>query len=99
MTIDALIMLFGALIAIIPFLGFTVSQQMWIFFFLGIIVIGLGIAVRRRGKRKQITRTRKGEFVESVPSGIVSYDMESRNDKHEQLHDTVTQTAEEETVA
>ena len=92
MTLDALIMLFGALISIIPFLGFTVSQQMWIFFFLGIIIIALGIAVRRRGKNKPLARTRKGEFVESVPSGIASYDIESRGDKHEHIHDNITET-------
>ncbi len=85
MSLDALIMLFGALVAVMPFLGFTVNMQMWIFFILGIIIIGLGIAVRRRGERQRIISTRKGEFVESVPSGIVSYDIEARNDIH--LHD------------
>ena len=71
MSLDAVIMLLGALVAVLPFLGFTVSMQMWIFFILGIIVIGLGIAVRRRGMRQQQARRRKGEFVESTPAETV----------------------------
>jgi len=87
MSLDALIMLAGALVAVMPFLGFTVNMQTWIFFFLGIIIIGLGIAVRRRGQRQRSVRVRKGEFVESIPSGIVSYDMEARNDPHTHVGD------------
>jgi Flp pilus assembly protein TadB len=82
MSLDALIMLAGALIALIPFLGFTVSMQMWIIFILGLLVIALGIAVRRRGQKARQIRARKGEFVESVPAGVISYDIEARNDKH-----------------
>lgn len=67
MSLDALIMLAGALIAVMPFLGFPVSAQMWIIFVLGLIVIGLGIAVRRRGPRAGQRRNR-GEFVESMPA-------------------------------
>jgi hypothetical protein len=82
MSLDALIMLLGALVAVMPFLGFTVNMQMWILFVLGIIIIGLGIAVRRRGQKPRNVRARKGEFVESIPSGIVSYDIEARHDPH-----------------
>jgi cytochrome c biogenesis protein CcdA len=67
MSLDALIMLVGALVAIIPFLGFTVAMQMWIIFILGIIIIALGIAVRRRGQRLERAH-RRGEFVESIPA-------------------------------
>lgn len=88
MSLDTLIMLFGALVAVMPFLGFTVNMQEWIFFVLGIIIVGLGIAVRRRGQRQRSIRARKGEFVESIPSGIVSYDMEARNDPHTRADDT-----------
>ncbi len=48
MTLDTLIMLAGALVALLPFLGFPSSWDTVIFFILGVIVIGLGIAVRRR---------------------------------------------------
>ena len=86
MSLDALIMLAGALVAVMPFLGFPVSVQVWIFFVLGVIVVGLGIAVRRRGVRLERTRRRKGEFVESMPQslppGVQSYELEARTDKH-----------------
>ena len=66
MSLDALIMLAGAFVAVMPFLGFPLSWQVWIFFILGIVIIGLGIAVRRRGMRTPERRSR-GEFVESAP--------------------------------
>ncbi len=50
MTLDTLIMLAGVLIALVPFLGFPSSWDTVIFFLLGVIVIGLGIAVRRRAR-------------------------------------------------
>lgn len=86
MSLDALIMLSGAIIAVMPFLGFTVAMQMWIFFVLGICVIALGIAVRRRGEKRRKPGKRKGEFVESVPANVVAYDIESRNDTHPEPH-------------
>jgi hypothetical protein len=48
MSLDAVIMLVGALVAVIPFLGFPVSWDTMLFFALGIITIGLGIVVRRQ---------------------------------------------------
>ena len=90
MSLDALIILAGALIAVMPFLGFPISWQVWIFFILGIVVVLLGIAVRRRGGRPVAKNRRKGEFVESAPphapSGVMSYDIEARNDKHNVSH-------------
>ena len=88
MSLDALIMLAGALIALIPFLGFTVVMQMWIFFLIGIIIIGLGIAVRRRGMPVQRERKRKRDRLDSTPTSaaasLVSYDIESNTDNHHQ---------------
>jgi hypothetical protein len=52
MSLDALIIFAGALIAILPFLGFPVSWDHPIFFILGICVIVLGIVVRRRLSHK-----------------------------------------------
>jgi hypothetical protein len=68
MSLDALIMLFGALIAVMPFLGFTVDMQKWIIFVLGLIVVSLGIALRRRGQVKPQAKRRRGEFIESSPA-------------------------------
>lgn len=48
MTLDALIMLAGALVAAMPFLGFPPSWDTAIFFVLGVFVFALGIVVRRR---------------------------------------------------
>ena len=66
MTLDTLIMLAGAIVAVMPFLGFPLSWQVWIIFILGVLIIGLGIAVRRRGMRTP-QRKMRGEFVESAP--------------------------------
>lgn len=49
MTLDTLIMLAGAFVAILPFLGFPSSWDTVLFFIAGATIIGLGIAVRRKG--------------------------------------------------
>lgn len=49
MTLDTVIMLFGAFVAVLPFLQFPVDWMNFFAFLAGIIIIGLGIAVRRRG--------------------------------------------------
>ena len=48
MTIDALIMLAGAIVAALPFLGFPHAWLQWLFFAIGVLTICLGIATRRR---------------------------------------------------
>jgi len=48
MTLDTVIMLFGAFVAFLPFLQFPLGWQSSLSFIAGIIVIGLGIVVRRR---------------------------------------------------
>jgi hypothetical protein len=57
MTLDTLIMLFGALVALVPFLGIPNTIDTWVLFILGIAVIGLGIAVRRRGLKSERSST------------------------------------------
>ncbi|KKW19778.1 MAG: hypothetical protein UY63_C0006G0020 [Parcubacteria group bacterium GW2011_GWA2_51_10] len=52
MTLDTLIMLSGAFVAILPFLGFPNSVDKVLFLIAGVFVIGLGIIVRRRGLRE-----------------------------------------------
>jgi hypothetical protein len=49
MSLDALIMLAGFLVAILPFLGFPIQWDNIILVILGVVVIALGIFVRRRG--------------------------------------------------
>jgi hypothetical protein len=47
MSLDALIMLAGAFVAVLPFSGFPPDWKSVLFFLAGIIIIGLGIVVRR----------------------------------------------------
>jgi len=48
MSIDAVIMLLGALVALVPFLGFPNSWDRAIFFVLGMLVVVIGVVLRRR---------------------------------------------------
>ncbi|MDO8552891.1 MAG: hypothetical protein Q7S01_05245 [bacterium] len=48
MTLDTLVMLAGAFVATLPFLGFPNSWDKALFLLAGIFVISLGIIVRRR---------------------------------------------------
>jgi low affinity Fe/Cu permease len=52
MTLDALIMLSGALVGILPFLGFPTRWNMFILLTLGIVIVCLGVVVRRAKDRR-----------------------------------------------
>ena len=67
MTTDALIILSGALVAVLPFLGFPGSWDHVFYFVLGIFIVALGIAVRRRqvARRPEVKPTL---FAESSPN-------------------------------
>ncbi len=69
MTLDALIMLMGTLVALIPFLGFPLQWDNIILVGVGVFVILLGIIVRRRGLRNPSAVMKKESmtFVESIP--------------------------------
>ncbi|HEV3245074.1 MAG TPA: hypothetical protein VG102_01835 [Candidatus Paceibacterota bacterium] len=49
MTLDTVIMAFGAFVAVLPFLQFPQDWTNFFAFLAGVIIVGLGIAVRRRG--------------------------------------------------
>ncbi|RJR13836.1 hypothetical protein C4585_01340 [Candidatus Parcubacteria bacterium] len=49
MTLDTLIIITGAAVAALPFLGFPSTWDKVIFLLLGVFVLSLGIALRRRG--------------------------------------------------
>ncbi len=53
MTLDSLIMFCGVLVAVLPFLGFPNSWDTVFFVILGVLVISLGIVVRRRAPRRR----------------------------------------------
>ena len=59
MTLDTLILLTGAFTALLPFLGVPGSPQgidAGLFFAAGVIMIALGIAVRRKGFPREARR-------------------------------------------
>lgn len=64
MTLDALIMFAGALVALVPFLGFPNSWDTYIFLALGVLIVIFGIILRRRAGKKTV---RAETFVESTP--------------------------------
>ncbi|MBI5456442.1 hypothetical protein HY969_01750 [Candidatus Kaiserbacteria bacterium] len=59
MTLDALIMLLGTFVALLPFLGFPNTWDAAILLVAGIIIVGLGIAVRRKGSGTGVARPRQ----------------------------------------
>ena len=70
MTLDALIMLAGAFVAVLPSLGFPNSWDTVLLFLAGIFIISLGIVVRRRGGKTSQPTPPKNEsaFVENDPN-------------------------------
>lgn len=75
MTLDTLIMLGGAFVSVLPFLGFPNSWDRVFLLLAGVFIIALGIVVRHRlpgqqagiGHGVSSQRERKEEFVENVP--------------------------------
>jgi hypothetical protein len=66
MTIDAIIMLAGVLVAMLPFLGFPIHIDNIILPVLGIFIIALGIILRRRSAHRSAP-SQPTAFVESAP--------------------------------
>lgn len=73
MTLDTLIIGAGACVALLPFLGFPVRWDMALLFLIGLFIIGLGIAVRRkRGAEETMRRHKAATFAESAPHQAAS---------------------------
>ena len=70
MTIEGLIVFSGVVVTVLPFLGFPLSIDNIILVALGIIVIVLGIVVRRRSDRRSRLSTRTASYAESVPRDL-----------------------------
>lgn len=74
MSIDALIMFSGALVAVLPFLGFPNSWDKAILFVVGMVIVGLGVLVRRNAHRalfaKHAMKRRAESFVETSPEEV-----------------------------
>ena len=54
MTLDTVIMLFGAIVAVLPFLQLPIDWTNFFVFLAGVVIIGLGIAVRRRNSQGMV---------------------------------------------
>lgn len=68
MTLDTLIILAGALVASLPFLGFPASWDTIFFFLLGVLIVVLGVVVRRElGNNEYDTYSKSDTFTESLP--------------------------------
>ncbi|MEK7098362.1 MAG: hypothetical protein AAB908_00510 [Patescibacteria group bacterium] len=68
MSLDALIMLVGVLVTLLPFLGLPLKWDNIVLVVLGVFVIALGIIVRRRGlKYPSAIHKGNGTYVESTP--------------------------------
>jgi hypothetical protein len=74
MTIDGLIMFAGAFIAVLPFLGFPIKWDSILMVAAGIIVISLGIIVRRRGTGRKVHHNRSSTYVESAPQTLDAHE-------------------------
>jgi len=71
MSLDALIMLAGALVAVLPFLGFPAGWDTAFYFLLGVFIIALGIVVRRSTHTPPASSPKQGSmFSESTPSSV-----------------------------
>ena len=69
MTLDALIMLAGAFVAVLPSLGFPNSWDTVLLFLAGVFIIALGIVVRRRrgSSVSPLEKTSGGSVDENPP--------------------------------
>jgi len=67
MTLDTLIIIGGAFVAILPFLGFPSSWDTALLFLAGIFIIGLGITLRRRTNSREPGTKNSNMFVENSP--------------------------------
>lgn len=64
MTLDALIIFSGTLVALVPYMGLPRAWDDVILVVLGVLIVSLGIIVRRRKYRPPTTPE---AFVESAP--------------------------------
>jgi hypothetical protein len=62
MTLDTVIIAFGAFVAVLPFLQFPQDWTSFFAFVAGIVIIGLGIAVRRRAIQHDASSDRSQPF-------------------------------------
>ena len=67
MTLDTLIMLAGGFVAVLPFLQLPLSWIAALSFITGIIIVGLGVVVRRKGQHLRIDQKPSEHFIDASP--------------------------------
>ncbi len=67
MTVDTLLIFSGAFVAILPFLGFPQRWDTVLFFLAGILIVALGIVVRRSGVFS-VRRRKEESFSATTPA-------------------------------
>lgn len=74
MTLDSLIILAGAFVATLPFLGLPNTWDTVLFFLAGVLVVCLGIVVRRKGRNLNRSRlqSRDSLYVDNVPESLTN---------------------------
>lgn len=81
MTLDALIMFTGAFVALLPFLGFPNSWDTVLLVLAGVLIIALGIVVRRRLGR--LSRRAMLEGAEKLPQRPIAFSERDAQDENE----------------
>lgn len=66
MTLDTLIMLCGAFVLALPFLGFPTSWDSVLMVIVGALIVGLGIVVRRKEGERQTMERKMREQAQSL---------------------------------
>lgn len=72
MTLDALIMLAGAIVGVWTFLGFPPNWDKPVLFILGVFIVALGIVVRRRGVKTRVNSMSNPPAAEPLDDGEVA---------------------------
>ena len=84
MSLDALIMALGAFVLILPELGLPTSWKTVLFTVAGACIIGLGIAVRRRGGASRTSTSKRSQgYEESAPRSPSITSSPHLSDDHE----------------
>ncbi|PIR82422.1 hypothetical protein COU20_02440 [Candidatus Kaiserbacteria bacterium CG10_big_fil_rev_8_21_14_0_10_59_10] len=72
MTLDALVIVSGVLVAALPFLAFPASWKSVMFPLLGVFIILLGVALRRKGSAGHGQRERTAAGMDGMESTNVA---------------------------
>lgn len=82
MTLDSLIILSGAFVALLPFLGFPNSWDRVLFALVGLFIVVLGIVVRRRSGVKTTPHRNSGFSDSPDMRGQADPQQVYRNEEH-----------------